>query len=111
MEDNSIKLSQTQKIVLMLMEKGDTGLLTADIFRSLRCAKYTSRLSELRTQGHHIEAEKVKALAGGLPTEQWKYVYAGYTGKPERLSQVVAEGLERWLAAQHKEPRQEELPL
>lgn len=89
-------LPQTVNIALRLMKSGRDGLLTADLFAGLHCAKYTSRISDLRRQGHLIDAKAEGVLAGGLPTNQWRYFWKGFTGKVEDLPPVLKEALKEW---------------
>ena len=89
-------IPQTVNIALRLMTAGKIGLLTAEIFRGLHCSKYTSRLSDLRKQGHQIKATKEVTLAGGISTDQWRYVYQGFAGKAESLHSVLKEALREW---------------
>ena len=88
--DEDLALPQTVNIVLRLMA-APRGLLTAEIFRNLHCAKYTARISECRQQGHVIEAEHVQG-----DTVQWRYHYRGYQGTPERLHPALRAPLRDW---------------
>ena len=89
-------LSQTQNLALRLLRAGEGGLLTAELFRGLHCAKYTSRISDLRRQGHQIAAAKEHYLANALPTEQWRYHYEGFKGEAESLHPILARALREW---------------
>ncbi len=82
------KLSQTQNIALRLIAAGWKGLKTADLFRKLLCTNYTARISELRQQGHIIEAEKI-----GGASAQWIYRWKGYTGGLDTLPKPLADAV------------------
>jgi hypothetical protein len=50
--------NQRQKILELLRRNGKAGLLTGD-FLKMPCARYSSRLKELRSQGYEISTERI----------------------------------------------------
>jgi hypothetical protein len=50
--------NQRQKIIELLRRNGKAGLLTGD-FLKMPCARYSSRIAELRIQGYEILTERI----------------------------------------------------
>ena len=50
--------NQRQKILELLRRNGKAGLLTGD-FLKMPCARYSSRIRELRSQGYEISVERL----------------------------------------------------
>lgn len=92
--EENFKLTQCQNIAYRLILAGRDGLLTAELFKGLHCAKYTGRISDLRRQGHIIQADQEKVLAGGLPTEQWRYRHLGFMGDMGKLHPLIKQAIE-----------------
>lgn len=90
------KLSQEDRIFIRMMQMGNDGLTTVEIFSGLYCAKYTSRLSDGTKRGHRYSSQGLGVLPGGDKTAQWIYRYQGFTGDRASLKQQVMEALLKW---------------
>lgn len=82
--------NQRQKIIELLRRNGRAGLLTGD-FLKMPCARYSSRLRELRQQGFVISTERITESC-------FKYVLVSEPVIPKALptfqprQKVTAEG-------------------
>ena len=69
--------NQRQKILDLLRRNGKVGLLTGDFLR-IPIARYSSRIAELRRQGHNISTERLSESA-------FKYVLVSEALAPKEL--------------------------
>ncbi len=69
--------NQRQKILELLRQNGKAGLLTGD-FLKMPCARYSSRLRELRQTGYEISVER-------LSESCYKYVLTREPLEPKEL--------------------------
>ena len=70
--------NQRQKIIELLRRNGKAGLLTGD-FLKMPCARYSSRLRELRQQGYDISTERITESC-------FKYVLVSEPLAPKELA-------------------------
>jgi hypothetical protein len=91
------QLNRGEKMALRMLQAGNVGVITSELFAGMYVAKYTCATSEMRLkQGHGYECRKVGRFPGQIETEQWRYWYAGFRGDRAALHPQLAAALERW---------------